>query len=178
MPELGNYKIMKNIKILLAVFSLLIVFSLSAFGQSKTLVSLDGENINIEGQKGKVTVLAIGASWNPLSKNQIETVNKLAKKYANKNVVIYFIATDSTNTKSNNYASDDDLRKYTAKNKLTVATLRDSEGMLTIKSYKIDQLPSFVILGKDGVIATEPIGGIDPLTDISIKLADIIDRNM
>lgn len=169
---------MKNIKILLAVFSLLIALSLSAFAQSKSLVSLEGENINIEGQKGKVTVLAIGASWLPLSKNQIETVNKLAKKYASKDVVFYFVATDSTNSKSKNYASDDDLKKYAAKNKLTVATLRDSDGTLTIKSYKIDQLPAFVILGKDGVIATEPIGGIDPLTDISIPISQIIDKNL
>lgn len=161
-----------------AVFSLVIVFAFSAFAQSKSLISLDGENINIEGQKGKVTVLAIGASWLPLSKNQVETVNKLARKYANKNVVFYFIATDSTNAKSKNYATDDELKRYVAKNKLTVSTLRDSDGILTIKSFKLDQLPAFVILGKDGVLATEPIGGIDPLTDISIPLSQIIDKNM
>ncbi|CAN5866357.1 hypothetical protein BH20ACI4_BH20ACI4_16580 [soil metagenome] len=169
---------MKNIKILLAVFSLVMTFSFSALAQSKTLVSLDGGNINIEGQKGKITVLAIGASWLPLSKNQVETVNKLAKKYANKNVVFYFVATDSINAKSKNYASDDDLKKFVTKNKLTVATLRDSDGLLTIKSYKLDQLPAFVILGKDGVLATEPIGGIDPLTDISVPISEIIDKNM
>ncbi len=169
---------MKNIKTLFAVFSLVAVFAFSAFAQSKSLVSLDGQNINIEGQKGKVTVLAIGASWLPLSKNQVETVNKLAKKYANKNVVFYFIATDSTNAKSKNYATDDDLKKFVTKNKLTISTLRDSDGILTIKSYKLDQLPAFVILGKDGVLATEPIGGIDPLTDISIPLSEIIDKSM
>ena len=123
-------------------------------------------------------MLAIGASWLPLSKNQVETVNKLAKKYANKNVVFYFIATDSITQKSKNYASDEDLRKFAARNKLTVATLRDADGVLTVKSYKIDQLPAFVVLGKDGVIATEPIGGIDPLSDISIPLSEIIDKNL
>lgn len=169
---------MKHLNIFLAVFSLFFVFTFSALAQSKTLVSLEGENINIEGQKGKITVLAIGASWLPLSKNQVETVNKLAKKYANKDVVFYFVATDSTNTKSKNYASDEDLKKFASKNKLTVATLRDADGLLTIKSFKIDQLPAFVILGKDGVIATEPIGGIDPLTDITIPISQIIDKNM
>ena len=169
---------MKNIKILTAVFSLVIAFALTASAQSKTLVTLDGENINIEGQKDKITVLAIGATWLPLSKNQVETVNKLAKKYANKNVVFYFIATDSTSAKSKNYATNDELKKFAEKNKLTVATLRDSDGMLTIKSYKIDQLPAFVILGKNGVLATEPIGGIDPTKDISIPISQIIDKNM
>ena len=169
---------MKNIKTLLAIFSLITFFAFTASAQSKTLVSLDGEKINIEGQKNKVTVLAIGASWLPLSKNQVETVNKLAKKYANKNVVFYFVATDSTNEKSKNFASDEELKRFVSKNKLTVSTLRDSDGMLTIKTFKIDQLPAFVILGKDGLIATEPIGGIDPQTDISIPISEIIDKNM
>lgn len=169
---------MKNIKVLFAVFGLVFVFAISSFAQSKSLVTLDGENINIEGQKDKITVLAIGASWLPLSKNQVEIVNKLQKKYAGKNVVFYFVATDSTNAKSKNYATNDDLKKFAAKNKLTVSTLRDSDGILTIKSYKIDQLPAFVILGKDGVIATEPFGGIDPLIDISIPISEVIDKQM
>ena len=169
---------MKNIKILFSVFGLLLVFAFSAFAQSKSLVTLDGETINIDGQKDKITVLAIGASWLPLSKNQVDTVNKLQKKYAGKNVVFYFVATDSTSAKSKNYASNDDLKKFAAKNKLTVSTLRDSDGLLTIKSYKIDQLPAFVILGRDGVLATEPFGGIDPLIDISIPISEVIDKQM
>ena len=124
---------MKNIKTLLAIFSLVTFVAVSASAQSKTLLSLDGVKINIEGQKNKVTVLAIGASWLPLSKNQVETVNKLAKKYANKDVVFYFVATDSTNEKSKNYASDQELKSFVLKNKLAVSTLRDSDGMLTSK---------------------------------------------
>ena len=167
---------MKNIKFLAIILGLVFAFSFSAAAQSQTLVSLNGEKIDIQGQKGKVVVLAIGASWLPLSKNQVSTVNKLAQKYANRDVVFYFIATDSTAPKSKNYASDADLRKFIETNKLTVATLRDADGMLTIKNYKIDQLPAFVILGKDGVIATEPIGGIDPISDVSIPLSEVINK--
>ena len=141
-------------------------------------MSLDGQKIDIEAQKDKVVVLAIGASWLPLSKNQVDTMNKLAKKYAGKNVSFYFIATDSSNAKSKNYASDDDLKKFATKNKLTVSTLRDSEGLLTVKSYKIDQIPAFVVLNKNGVIATEPFGGIDPLSDVTIPISAIIDKNI
>lgn len=167
---------MKNIKFLAIILGLVLALSFSASAQSQTFVSLNGEKIDIQGQKGKVVVLAIGASWLPLSRNQISTVNKLAQKYTNRDVVFYFIATDSTVPKSRNYASDDDLRKFVDTNKLTVATLRDSDGMLTIKNYKIDQLPAFVILGKDGVIATEPFGGIDPVSDVSIPLSEVINK--
>lgn len=169
---------MKNIKSFLAVFSFLIALIFTVSAQNKTLISLDGQKIDIEAQKDKVVVLAIGASWLPLSKNQVDTMNKLAKKYAGKNVSFYFIATDSSNAKSKNYASDDDLKKFATKNKLTVSTLRDSEGLLTVKSYKIDQIPAFVVLNKNGVIATEPIGGIDPLSDVTIPISAIIDKNI
>lgn len=176
--SLSGSKNMKNIKSLFLIFSFVIAFSFAVSAQNKTLISLDGEKIDIEAQKDKVVVLAFGASWLPLSKSQVDTMNKLAKKYAGKNVAFYFVATDSSNAKSKNYASDDDLKKFATKNKLTVATLRDSEGTITLKSYKIDQIPSFVVLNKNGVIATEPIGGIDPLNDVTIPISALIDKNL
>jgi len=52
---------MKNIKLFLVIFSLVFVFALSASAQSVTFTSIDGESIDLEAQKGKVVVLAIGA---------------------------------------------------------------------------------------------------------------------
>jgi thiol-disulfide isomerase/thioredoxin len=167
---------MKNFKTILAIFGLLIAFSLSAFAQSITFTSLDGEKIDLQSQKGKIVVMAIGASWLPLSKGQADAINKLSRKYAGRDVSFYFIATDSTAAKSKNYASDDDIRKFGEANKLTVSILRDSEGLQTVKQYKVDQLPAFIILDKTGKLATEPFGGIDPKGDISVALSQKIDE--
>ena len=123
-----------------------------------------------------VVVLAVGASWLPLSAKQADYTNALAKKYAGKNVVFYFIATDSTNSRSKNFASDDSLRKFAFDNKLTVPVLRDADGVATLKKYSIDQVPSFVILDKAGVRSGEPFGGIDPKYDITIPISKVIDR--
>lgn len=123
---------MKNIKLLLAIFGLLIVFTFSAMAQTN-LTTLGGGTVNIEGQRGKVVVLAIGASWLPLSKDQAVITNKLAKKYAGRDVAVYFVATDSTAAKSKNYASDEELTAFSTKNKLSVSVLRDSDGLLTLK---------------------------------------------
>jgi hypothetical protein len=92
--------------------------------------------------------------------------------------LFYFVATDSTAAKSKNYASDDELNSFVARNKLTVPVLRDSDGAQTLKKYGVDQLPSFVILGKDGKPATEAFGGIgtDPKNDVSIPISQAIDR--
>lgn len=167
---------MKNIKSLLAVLSLVFALVFAASAQSVTLTSIDGQKIDVQGQKDKVVVLAIGASWLPLSNQQAIFVNKLAKKYANSDVVIYFVATDSTSAKSKNYASDDDVRKFASGNKMNVTVLRDSDGAATLKKYNLDQLPSFVILDKNGKIAAEPYSGIDPKSDITISISQAIDK--
>ncbi len=169
---------MKNIKSLLAIFGLLIAFSFSASAQNITFTSLDGKKIDLQSQKGKVVVMAIGASWLPLSKGQADAINKLSRKYAGRDVSFFFIATDSATAKSKNFASDDDIRKFGESNKLTISILRDSDGLQTVKQYKIDQLPTFIILDKTGKLAMEPFGGIDPnpKNDISVLLSKKIDE--
>ena len=167
---------MKNIKTLLAIFGLVFAFSLVAAAQGVSLTSMDGGRVDVQNQKGKVVVLAIGASWLPLSNQQAVFTNKLAKKFAGKVVVVYFVMTDSASAKSKNYASDEELSDFATRNKLSVPVLRDSDGAQTLKKFGVDQLPSFVILGKDGKPATEAFGGIDPKTDISISIAQQIDK--
>ena len=167
---------MKNIKSFLAIFGFLITFSFAAQAQAVTLTSLDGDKINVTGQTGKVVVLAVGATWLPLSKDQAIVTNKLAKKYAGRDVVIYFVSTDSVLTKSKNFASAEEIRAFGTKNKLSVKILRDSDGAVTLGKYDIDQVPSFVILNKNGDRAYEPFGGIDPKYDITISISKAIDK--
>lgn len=167
---------MKNIKFLFAIFSLVTVFALAATAQrTVNFTSLSGEKIELESQKGKVVVMAVGASWLPLSKDQAAAINKLTRKYAGRDVVFYFIATDSSIAKSKNYASDEQIRKFGEDNKLSVSILRDSDGLQTVKEYKIDQLPSFIILDKQGKLAAGPFSGSDPKNDISVTLSQKID---
>lgn len=167
---------MKNIKLFFFGLILTAAFAASAFAQNMTFTSLDGEKIDLASQKGKVVVLAIGASWLPLSKNQASAINKLATKYKGRDVAFFFIATDSTSAKSKNYASNEDIQKFAASNKLTISILRDSDGVSTIKQYKVDQLPAFIILDKTGKAPDGAFTGIDPNSDISIPLSAKIDK--
>ena len=56
--------------------------------------------------------------------------------------------------------------------------LRDAEGAATMHKYSIDQMPSFVILDKNGSRAGEPVGGIDSTGkyDLTVPLSKAIDR--
>lgn len=167
---------MKKINLLLSIIGLVFVFSIVISAQSIVFTTLEGDKIDLDAQKGKVVVLAIGAQWLPLSNQQASFVNKLAKKYAGRDVVFYFISADSTSEKSKNYASNAEIRKFAKDNQLSVTILRDSDGETSLKKFNIDQLPSFVILDKTGKVATEPFSGIDPKTDISIPISKEIDK--
>lgn len=169
---------MKYIKTLLAVFGLVFAFSFAANAQGVSLNSIDGTRVDVQARKDKIVVLAIGASWLPLSNQQAVFTNKLAKKYAGREVEIYFVMTDSNVQKSKNYASDEELRAFATRNKLGVTILRDSDGAQTLKRFGVDQIPSFVILGKDGKPATEAFSGLnpDPKNDITVQLAAQIDK--
>ena len=168
---------MRNINVFFSALALTVILSAAAFSQV-SLTSIDGSRVDVENQTGRVVVLAIGAAWLPLSAKQAEFTNAIAKKYAGKNVVVYFVATDSANPKSKNFASTDMLRKFGAANKLNVTILHDPDGAATLKKFKIDQVPTFIILDKSGKLASEQFGGIttDAKFDISVPIAKVIDK--
>jgi peroxiredoxin len=142
-----------------------------------SLHTVDGQTITSESLRGEVVVLAFGASWLPLSKTQLQGVRKLADEYSNRGVVVYWVSTESEDPKSKNFASDDQLRAFAQKYGLKVTVLRDPDGA-TSKKFGVDQLPSIVILDKNGV-PTEPIGGLDPsgnlASQLASKLKDVLD---
>jgi peroxiredoxin len=166
---------MNTFKKILAGFLLGSALSIGAFAQT-SFRSLDGGNVDIQKQHGKVVIIAVGARWVPLSAKQADFTNQLAKRYAGKDVVVYVVSTDSATPQSKNFASDDDLRKFGTLNKLSVPLLRDPDGAVILKRFNIDQIPSFVILDKNGVLVGEPIGGIDPKYDITIPISKTVDR--
>ena len=149
------------------------LLSFSASAQT-ALPSLGGGTVDVQAQKGKVVILAVGASWLPLSGKQAEFTNSLTKKYAGKNVAIYFVATDSANPKSRNHASNEQLAAFGTESKLTVPILRDLDGTI-VRKFRIDQLPSFIVLDKNGAMSGPAFGGIDPKFDITVIISKRVD---
>src|SRR5712691_5897500 len=86
-----------------------IAASASAWAQDRADFSfraIDGATVTAESLRGRVVVLAFGASWLPLTRNQMEGVKKLADLYAGRGVATYWVSSDSENTKSRNFVSD------------------------------------------------------------------------
>ena len=139
-----------------------------------SLRSIDGNSVTAQSLRGKVVVLAFGASWLPLSKAQLQGVRKLADEYSDRGVVVYWVSTESEDAKSKNFASNDQLRAFAQKYGLKVTVLRDPDGA-TSKKFGIDQLPSLVIIDKQGN-PSEPVGGLDPQGNLAGQLASRLDK--
>src|SRR5262245_57136158 len=105
-----------------------------------SLRSVDGQTVTSESLRGEVVVMAFGASWLPLSRTQLQGIRKLADEYSQRGVVVYWVSTESEDSKSKNFASDDQLRAFAQKYGLKVTVLRDPDGGLS-KKMGIDQLP-------------------------------------
>lgn len=140
-----------------------------------SLRSTDGQTITSDSLKGEIVVLAFGASWLPLSRTQLQGVRKLADEYSNRGVVVYWVSTESDDPKSKNFASDEQLRNFAQKYGLKVTVLRDQDGAVS-KRFGVDQLPSIVILDKEGNMSGAPIGGLDPSGNLANQLASRLDK--
>ena len=140
-----------------------------------SLRSIDGQTVTSDSLRGEVVVLAFGASWLPLSKAQLQGVRKLADEYSNRGVVVYWVSTESDDPKSKNFASDEQLKAFSQKYGLKVTVLRDPDGAVS-KKFGVDQLPSIVIIDKQGNLSDGPIGGLDPNGNLAAQLASRLDK--
>jgi len=169
-------------KILSVVFAFAVLAITASQAQAQTqavfnLRSLDGGNVTADELRGKVVVLAVGASWLPLSSEEAASIKRLAAKYALKNVEFYWVFTDSTSPKSRNYASDDDLKAFAKNNSLPVNLLRDPDG-IQMKKLGVTQVPAFVVIDKNTKIFGSIMEGIEPdggsTTQLEKKIVDAL----
>ena len=166
----------RRTNIIACVFAIALTTSMPGSAQNAaaefSLRAIDGETVTSTSLHGEVVVLAFGASWLPLTKNQLDAVKKLADQYAGRGVAVYWVSTESESPKSKNYASDDQLRALAVKYKATV--LRDPDGAVS-KKLGVDQLPSVVIIDKLGNVA-DRIGGMDPTADLAKQLSERLNK--
>ena len=159
-----------------ALWAILMAATAAAFAQSPaaeySLRSVDGQAVTSESLRGEVVVLAFGASWLPLTRNQMEGLKKLADQYAGRGVAVYWVSTEPDSAKSKNYVADEELRQLGRKYKITV--LRDPDGAVS-RRLGVDQLPSTVIINKQGQVAAS-LGGLDPNADVAKQLAERLDK--
>lgn len=134
-----------------------------------SLRSLDGATVSAANVRGKVVVLVVGALFVlPLSRSQVQGIQKLSDKYGNQEVEVFWVSTDSESPKSKNYASDEQLRAFVAKYD-KVRVLRDPDAQVS-KQLGADQVPALIVLDKQGNVSGASTGGLDTKGDFAEEL--------
>ncbi len=139
-----------------------------------SLRSIDGRTVSSANLRGRVVVLAFGASWLPLSRAHVAGVQKVANQF-NGRADVFWVSTDSDMEKSKNFASDEQLRAFSDKYSLRVTILRDPDGAFS-KTLGVDQLPAIVILDREGNVSGTPLGGINPGGDLAASIAPRVEK--
>jgi peroxiredoxin len=148
---------------------------LFAKGANFSLRSIEGRTVSSQSLKGKIVVLAFGATWLPLSKTLAREIQRTAENYTGRPVEVFWVGIDSASPKSKNYASDDQLRTFASRSGLKVEVLRDPDAQAS-KNLGVDQLPAFVIIDREGNISGVPMCGLDPNAEISDQISASIDK--
>jgi len=141
------------------ILALLALIAGSIFAQSERikLHTIDGQDLNLNDLKGKVVVMSFGGTWIPMTSRELPALQKLADRFANRGVQVYWVAINSAKPGARNYASDANLQEFAQKNNLRVKMLRDSD-QEAYRYFGLDALPTLVILDREGNVARKHVG--------------------
>lgn len=136
--------------------------------------SLSGDTFNLNQIQGQIIVISFSAKGIPLAQSELPQLEKLAIKFANQNVKVIWVSTNSTRAKSATFASNADLQTI-ANQYPHLVILRDPEASVFQKTGS-DTLPTIFILDQNNHSVGRPHIGIDPQANLSTDLSPIITK--
>ncbi len=151
---------LKNFKTKFALAIAFVAFvSLASFAQSTqiSLRSVDGQTVNLNDLRGKVVVMSFGGSWVPLASKELPALQKIADRFAGRDVQVYWISINSAKPGGRNFASDADLKAFAQKHDLRVTVLRDPD-QEAYRAFGLDAVPTVVILDQEGKVVRKHVG--------------------
>ncbi len=107
-----------------------------------TLKSLDGPNLRLSEQRGKVIVLSFWASWCGSCQPHLKLLDALVKEHANKGMELWVVSLDEKRKKT--FKAVTNLR-------LNATILLDQQQDIS-EQYLVDELPTTVIIDRDGIM--------------------------
>jgi peroxiredoxin len=160
MAEEGGYLMFRRLRVSL-ILALLALSpasgATSAQSQSATFRSVDGREVKLADQKGRVVVMSFGGTWVPLASKELPALQKIADRYSSRGVQVYWVSINSSKPGARNYASDADLQAFAQKHNLKVTALRDPD-QTVYKSFGLDAVPTVVIIDQQGNLAHKHVG--------------------
>ena len=159
-----------------ALFALALVVAPAATASAQqgfTLTTLDGQSVSRAGLRGKVVVLLFSGVQDPQCHDAAQALAALAERYQGKPVSIYLVSINSVSE-----ASDASLKQACGPAG-SVTLARDvNQSAFKQLAGKRPQLPTVVVLNKQGEAQGQPRGGFNPNSDFVNDLAAIIDSQL
>jgi peroxiredoxin len=164
----------RNLKAILSAIALTTILTMTASAQQGfTLTALDGQSVSLAAQRGKVVVLLFSGVQDPQCHDAVQALSSLAERYQGKPVSIYLVSVNSPNE-----ASDAQLKQACGSVGSVIMARDANQAAFKQYSGKRPQLPTVVVLNKQGQVQGQPRGGFNPNSDFVNDLAAIIDSQL
>ena len=138
--------------------------------QDFTFATADSQTVPISSMRGKVVVLLFSGVQDPQRREGLATLESLAKRYQGKDVKVCWVSVNSPGELT------DAQLKSAGGAATSVTVLRDiNQAAFKRFSGKLSQLPTLVILDRQGNAVGQPRGGFNPNSDFINDLASTID---
>lgn len=156
-----------GLKAITASFAIMAGIGVMAHAQDISFSTPDAETVTLSSMRGNVVVLLFSGVQDPQRREGLKALGSLAKRYQGKNVKLYWVSVNPTSE-----VTDDQLKSVSS----SIPVLRDTnQAAFKRFSGKLAQLPTIVVLDRQGNPFGQPRGGINPNSDFINDLASIID---
>lgn len=130
-----------------------------------------GQSMNLSSMRGNVVVLLFSGVQDPQLREELKALESLAERYQGKDVKFCWVSINSATEGTN------DQLKILAGSATSVLALRDAnQAAFKRFSAKQAQLPTIVVLDRQGNPFGQPRGGFNPNSDFINDLASIVDN--
>ena len=154
-----------------AAFALISCVVTISAQQDFTFTTATGQPAALSSLRGKVTVLLFSGSQDPQRRDGVKALESLADRYQGKDVKIYWVSVNPPAEMTN------EQLKSPGGGATSIGVLRDAGGAALKRiSGKSAQLPTIVVLDREGNLVGQPRGGFNPNSDFINDLASTIDR--
>ncbi len=153
-------------------FAAILSIAAIASAQDFSFATPSGQTVTLSSLRGNVVVLLFSGVQDPQRREELAALEKLAKdRYAGKNVKILWVSVSPANEMTN-----DQLNSLSS-SAPSISVVRDTnQAAFKRFSGKVAQLPTIVVLDREGSAFGQPRGGFNPNSDFSNDLGSIIDR--
>jgi len=120
-----------------------------------TLKTLDGKEVSLQSLRGKVVFLNFWASWCPPCREEMPSMEQLARKYQGRDLVMVAVSEDTDRAQLDTF-----LRDFMPAGDRTMTIAMD-ESSRTSTSYSTKLLPETYIINREGRIVARLVNKYD-----------------